>query len=116
MKISVGMLGILVILSVSCGSSSGDDSDRAAEDGAAAKRCNDLREHMIDLRLAPSANADGVDLAPHRLALRNALGQRFLDHCVAAMTPEQVECALGAKDSATVGACSQLSPALARTP
>lgn len=80
----------------------------AADDESRAHKCERLREHFIDLRVSglPEQNR-----APHRVALRQALGERFEDECKA-LTDRQVACALAAND--VVGATECSPSALAR--
>jgi hypothetical protein len=122
-----GWIGIALALA-SC--SSTQDPDEAAR-----KRCEQLSDHLIDLRLAdvgqdrtiplprirmpPPGSLDRpvidvppppVDLAAHRAAMEQALGARFVGTCTSKMTVELVHCALEAKTSAAVAACSRARP------
>ena len=49
------------------------------------QRCEQLRDHLVDLRLQqvlPNRPGDPpLDLTAHRRALRRALGERFLTRC-----------------------------------
>ena len=75
--------------------------------------CEQLRDHTIEVRLAtvtsgssdPSGNP-GVDIAAHRAAMKQALGDSFVTSCLQTMTSSQLECALGAKDTETAVACA----------
>lgn len=76
----------------------GDDQAEAPQ----LSRCEQFREHVIDLRLATATN---VDADAHREVMRNALGPSFLDEC-ARMPEDELECALAAGDAATAVACA----------
>jgi hypothetical protein len=78
----------------------------SGDDGAASRqsRCERLRDHVIDLRLASVAN---VDVESHREAMRRALGGDFVASCVAQLSDTQLGCALSATDSTAVAACSK---------
>lgn len=92
---------IAVVAIVLCACSGGDDEATAASRQA---RCERLRDHVIDLRLASATN---VDVAAHRQAMRQALGDDFVTACTGTMTEAQVDCALAAADSDAVTACSK---------
>lgn len=64
--------------------------------------CEQLREHLIDIRLADAVN---VDKESHREAMRQALGRDFLSRC-SQLGDAAVTCALVAPDSASAAACS----------
>lgn len=56
--------------------------------------CTRLRDHVVDLRLADSSNELGADAAQHRAAMKQALGDGFIDNCVQTMSYEQLDCSL----------------------
>ncbi len=85
----------VLILVAACG----DDQDIETPE---LSRCEQLRDHLIDLRLADTAR---VDKDAHRVAMRNALGKSFLDEC-ARLPEREIDCAFEATDSSTVAACS----------
>jgi hypothetical protein len=107
------LLALVMLSLAACGSSSDDEA-------TARRRCEQLRDHVIDLRFpstataAPETNTHGsdgapppvFDPAPHRAAMKQALGDRFVDACAKHMTAAQLECALSAGDEAAVSACS----------
>jgi hypothetical protein len=65
--------------------------------------CEQLREHLIDLRL--STASDKVDKDAHREAMRTALGAEFLASCN--KLPEQdISCAMAADDTTSAIACT----------
>lgn len=92
---------IALVTSVSVGCAGITD-----EDGVAARaRCEKLRDHVVDLRLA---DATGVDTNAHRVAMLHALGDDFVASC-SKLARRQVDCALDARDSAAAAACSSSS-------
>ena len=103
-----------------------DDDNRRA--------CEQLRDHMVDLRVANERSDEPIaeppaptnplptmpapppaavatrplserELAAHRQALRQALSDGFLASCER-LTPAQRKCALAASDPAALAACS----------
>lgn len=56
--------------------------------------CTRLRDHVVDLRLADGASELGSDVEQHRRAMKQALGEEFIEHCVRTMSYEQLECSL----------------------
>jgi len=87
----------LLILWVACTSHDDLVVDRA--------RCEQLRTHLVDLRLADLGKLD-VDKAAHRTAIENALGDPFVTSCQQSITVLQMNCALAAKDSAAAASCT----------
>ena len=90
--------------------------------------CIELRDHIVDLRLAtiatirtaPPVRAVGsdhlnppalppIDVAPHRAALNQALGERFASNCLETVTTDQLKCALAANSSDAVTECLKTS-------
>ena len=67
--------------------------------------CARLRDHVVDLRVADAAGELGNDLAQHRRAMNQALGETFIDNCVRSMSYEQLECSLKLSDLADSGNC-----------
>jgi hypothetical protein len=90
-------LFFIIALSSAVGCASEDSSE------ALARECGRLREHMIDLRL----EGTHVDVAAHRKAISNALGEGFVDQCAAQLTRVQVHCALAASDSNAAMDCTR---------
>lgn len=80
-----------------CASDEPEDPDVAAR-----KRCSSLRDRVIDLRVA---SATDVDQAAHRAAMRDALGDRYIDECVKDLSPSQIDCAMKAADTDIASAC-----------
>lgn len=86
--------------------------------------CIELRDHIVDLRLStvatirttPPVRTVGsdhldapalppIDVAPHRAALKQALGEQFESNCLKSVTVDQLKCALAAKSSGAVTEC-----------
>ncbi len=59
--------------------------------------CEQLRDHLIDLRLADAMH---VDKDAHREALRTAMGADFLAGC-SKLSDDAIRCSLEAPDSTT---------------
>lgn len=70
---------------------------------ARAHQCRQLREHLVDLRLAGAS----VDVEAHRATITRALGDRFLSRCATDLTDAQLKCALKASDSTTAMECTR---------
>lgn len=92
----------LLLVAIACACSSSADVDQ--------EQCERLREHLIDLRLqASGAPTDDlgkpVDLKPHRVALRQAMGEGFTNACLKDLSRAQLECELAARDSGAVSSC-----------
>lgn len=90
------------------------------------KRCTELRDHVVDLRLVavrnikpapmhfgphqqPMPSPPAIDVEGHRLALKQALGESYVDSCLKTLTPDQLKCALAARDSESVTNCISTS-------
>jgi len=73
------------------------------------RACEQLRDHVIELRIAGARGASGqgppIDFEPHRAALKQALGEPYLAACLKTFTATQVTCALGATDDASATEC-----------
>jgi len=67
--------------------------------------CARLRDHVVDLRVADAASELGTDVAQHRRALNQALGEDFIASCVRSMSYEQLECSLKLSSLADSGNC-----------
>jgi hypothetical protein len=91
-------VGIFVVALFGCTSRDDDEVDR--------QRCEKLRDHMVDLRVADIGEIKEVDIAAHRAALKQALGDSFIASCQQALTAPQITCSLAAKDSTAALACS----------
>ena len=74
----------------------------AAKEETRARKCERLRDRVIDLRV------EGVperDRAAHASALRQALSSSFADECMS-LSNRQLSCALGAADIGAAAACT----------
>jgi hypothetical protein len=91
----VWLVMALAFSSVAC-------ADAPDPEETARKRCIALRDHLIDLRLTTAEQS--VDVDAHRKAFENALGERFLDDCLA-LPAQQIDCSLRAADSDAVSSC-----------
>ena len=67
--------------------------------------CEQLRDHVVDLRLSTISDLPTEDMAGHRSALRNALGEPFVSSCMKTFTPDQIQCAKSALDSDAASSC-----------
>jgi hypothetical protein len=88
----------LVLLCLGC---SGDDEGDVT--ASRRSRCSQLRDHLVELRLATATN---VDVAAHRAVMRRALGDEFVTRCETSTSEDVVNCALAATDSSAAAACS----------
>ena len=79
----------------------------SAEDQAVGARqhCVDLRDHLVDIRLKDVADP-AVDVAAHRAAMQQALGDHFVVSCLKDLSETQAKCVMAATDSESVTACS----------
>jgi hypothetical protein len=74
------------------------------EDGrASTSRCEKLRDHLVDLRLA---DASGVDREAHRKVMQRALGDDFVTSCTSSLSGAQIKCALDAKTLSDATSCN----------
>ena len=67
--------------------------------------CTRLRDHVVDLRVADAASELGNDVAQHRRAMNQALGETFIASCVQSMSYEQLECSLKLSSLSDSGNC-----------
>ena len=87
---------VLLALLASCG---GDDD----EDAVARKTpCEQMRDHLIDLRLA---DAKHVDQAAHRDPMKQAMGSDLLASC-ATLGNSQINYVIDAADLTSASACA----------
>jgi hypothetical protein len=89
-------VSLLIVLMMGCGG--GDDDATVAR-----TKCESLRDHLVELRLATATN---VDVAAHRAAMRKAMGNTFITDCESKLSARAVDCALHATDSTAAAACS----------
>ena len=65
-----------------------------------------LRDHLVELRLATVPKNQGIDVAAHRAALKQAFGESFVGSCEAKLTVPELECGLRARNVAGATACA----------
>lgn len=87
---------VVLGLMASCG---GDDGADAVP---RETPCEQLRDHLIDLRLA---DAKHVDQAAHRDAMKQAMGGDFLASCAKLGSP-QINCVIESADLTSASACA----------
>jgi hypothetical protein len=85
---------MLMIAIGACTSSNDDAVDQ--------RRCTQLRDHLIDLRLK---GLEDVDIASHRRALTQALGDEFVASCQQSIAWGELKCMLDAADQETAESC-----------
>jgi hypothetical protein len=96
------MRSVLSAVLLLCACSSTDTVDRG--------KCESLRNHLIDLRLQGTNVVSPAELAQHRAAMRQALGESFLSSCEKDMSLEQINCAMRASDlHAATNDCSRVT-------
>jgi hypothetical protein len=84
-------IGLVVVMLLGCSSDSDPHLGRAD--------CEHLRDHLIEVRLEASAESG------HRDAMRRALGEDFVQRCVADVSREQLACAMNATDRDKLRTC-----------
>lgn len=80
--------------------------DAGNDEARARANCEQLRERVVDLRMASVA----ADREQHRAAIRHALdlssdSPGFVARCVETMSAAQVACGIGARDAEALAAC-----------
>ncbi len=88
-------------LMASCGGGEGEDGDQLA----ARSPCEQIRDHLVELRLAASHGLSPDQLAQHRTALEQAMGPSFLETCAANVNERQAACVAAAIDSHAASIC-----------
>jgi len=95
---------VLVIAMLGIGCASNDDEvDR--------EKCTKLRDRMIALRLAGLETSPDVNVAAHRDALAQSMGDEFIASCQRSLTASQIRCAMAADNLASAQECSRSSVA-----
>lgn len=89
------LVGGMVWCLVACG-----EDDVA---GPSRARCVQLRERIVDLRVE---GLPAGDVALHRQALLDSLGETFVEDCQR-LTAAEASCAFAASDSTSVAACAR---------
>lgn len=87
----------LLVFVLGCGTEEADSPESVP-----TTRCERLREHLVDLRLA---GVESIDKEAHRKIHIDAMGNEFLTAC-GTMSDATITCALEAPDSAGAVACS----------
>ncbi len=80
-------------------------ADDASEEERVGSPCEQLRDHLVDLRVR-DATGTPDELAQHRAAMMRALGDDFVVSCEDNLGPTQIACATAATDLAAVTACA----------
>ncbi len=93
---------LLVCALCSCG---GGEEDEAK---SRSQQCEQLRDHLVDLRLE-IAKGSANELEQHRAAMKQVMGDQFIEACTTNTTDAQAACVLGAKDSQAAGECMSLA-------
>lgn len=73
------------------------------EAGPSRAKCVQLRDRIVELRLA---DVPPNDVVMHRQALLGSLGESFVEQCQE-LTAAEAKCAFAAKDSTSIAACSR---------
>jgi hypothetical protein len=82
----------------------------ASSDEPTTTTCTTVRDHLVKLRSdefssAKDAAGHPIDLSGHRDAMTRALGDKFVDECVAHTTAKQIRCSLDATTYAAARGC-----------
>ena len=86
----------IIVLVAAC--ASGESQQEPPKAG-----CEMYREHMLDVRVAHlTAHRD-----KHRAALKRSLGDDFVADCERRLTQADLDCAMAAKTTEQLRACSQ---------
>jgi len=80
------------------------------ESSSIERRCEQLRDHMVELRLG---DPPPKDVEKHRKVLRRALGSGFITSCTSTMNDDDITCALAARDLTAAAGCTQHAAAAA---
>ena len=89
---------LLVVSWWCCACGSSDAVDR--------RKCTELRDHLIGVRLASAGDIGAGDIAQHRAAMKQALGEGFISQCEQSTSLEELRCELKATDLSSASACS----------
>ncbi len=98
---------LIVLAGISCKS---DDDTVTRED------CVEVREHIVDLRLANATSSSRdkartkTELAKHKTQLVKQAGEPFLAQCLQAKDAEWLACNLKATKFSSLGKCGSLPP------
>jgi len=87
---------VVFVLAAAC------TTPRNDSDLADTELCTELRDHLVELR---ASEAGGIDVAAHRIALAQAMGNGFVSSCTTSLTIKQVKCALSGGSLAAATEC-----------
>ena len=123
MRVGLLFVSLLLVVEAAC---TGDGASDVHQ------RCEQVRDHLVDLRLRQVAASDTslaaqlptvvpaqpgrpaevvpapspIDLDAHRKAMKQALGDRFIQTCASSYHDSRVRCLLAADSSSAVNACN----------
>ena len=106
-RMSWRIAGALAVTASIAGCSGDDDAVQTV------RPCEQLRDHLVDLRVE-GVRGKPDEVAQHRAAMRQALGDNFVASCERQMAATEIDCASKAADFAAVTACSHTAPASAQ--
>jgi hypothetical protein len=89
----------LLLLIGACGTCGTDEEH---DSPTPSTPCERLRDHLVELRMA---DVRGVDVEPHREAMKQAMGSTFLTTCAKDITSSQLGCAMASSDLVSAGQC-----------
>ena len=107
-RIGWRIAGALAVIASIAGCSGDDDTVVQR-----VRPCEQLRDHLVDLRVE-GVRGKPDEVAQHRAAMRQALGDDFVASCERQMASTEVDCASKAADLAAVTACSHRAQASAQ--
>lgn len=90
---------VLSLVSLGCGRGGAE----AADVRRSGRDCEQLRQHLVELRLQSVT----LDRDSHRAVIEASLGETFISTCVETMPRKQVRCGRAAKDAAALAACTR---------
>jgi hypothetical protein len=97
------MKSCIVFLSLVLAACGADDA--SSEEERTASPCEQLRDHLVDLRVG-TATGTPDELVQHHAAMTRALGDDFVTSCEDDLDAAQIACATSATDLAAVSACA----------
>jgi hypothetical protein len=101
----MGRFTAMFVLLAACTDPLGPGEEGDGDRASSASPCEQVREHLIDLRLATATTLAPADVAQHRAAMRQAMGTEFLETCTSERRTEQIQCALDARDLPSAATC-----------
>jgi len=96
-----GWILVTALMISGCGDSGGD-----GDVSARTEQCEQVRGHIVELRLAMAHGLSADELAQHRDALMHAMGAQFIDECIRTTTTETATCVLAAHDTQAINDCN----------